>query len=189
MEYSGCPSLPFSSPSLPMWASEPSSDAQLCEWFIQTWMELWELQRWPLLLALVSECFIPNGRWVSLQTEEVIHIRLYLPLKWNASVDTLPIETVRYCGNTGASVKNIIRIKYQSSPSISCSIFSWGYRAKCLLNRVVWAVFKMHPVENTRSWERSFIMLAKDNSRVMQRKLYPFTENMGDAVMSKSISH
>lgn len=105
------------------------------------------------------------------------------------------INTVSNCGralsywNICASSKYILRIKYQSSPSVSCSIFSWGYRGRCLLNHVVWAVFRMHLVENTRSWECSFVMLAKNNNRVMQRKLYPFTENMRDAVMSKSISH
>lgn len=93
------------------------------------------------------------------------------------------------CENTDASSKYILSIKYPSNPSVSSSIFSWGYRGRCLSNRVVWAVFKMCLVENTRSWERSFVMLAKNNNRVMQRKLYPFTENMRDAVMSKSISH
>lgn len=91
--------------------------------------------------------------------------------------------------NIGASNKYVLRIRYQPNPSVSWGIFSWRYRGRCLLNCVVWAVFKMHLVENTRSWERSFVMLAKNNNRVMQRKLYPFTENMRDAVMSKSISH
>jgi len=105
------------------------------------------------------------------------------------------VNTVSDCGrawpcwNIGASNKYIRRIKYQSDPFASCSISSWGYGGRCLISCVVWAVFKMHLVENTRSWERSFIMLAKNNNRVMQRKLYPFTENMRDAVMSKSISH
>lgn len=91
--------------------------------------------------------------------------------------------------NTDASSKYILSVKSPSDPSVSCSIFSWGYKGRCLLNCVVWAAFRMYLVENTRSWEHSFVMLAKNNNRVMQRKLYPFTENMRDAVMSKSISH
>lgn len=208
IEYTGLtdPSSPFSPPPVPVWASEPSPGAWLRAWSFRTWTRVMSMLREsykaePLLLArsLSLKMFYSKremgqasdrGSYPDYTQQPLFAFEVKCICRYSSSINTVSnCGRVWPCWNIRASSKYVLRIKCQSSPSVSCSIFSWGYRGRCLLNRVVWAVFKMHLVENTRSWECSFIMLAKNNNRVMQRKLYPFTENMRDAVMSKSISH
>lgn len=209
IKYSGLadPSSPFSPPSLPVLSTRAliswSPDARLHPWLLQTGTELGacfrRVTKVTHFCSLALKMFYSKwemgqasdrGSYPDYTQQPLFAFEVKCICRYSSN-----INTVSNCGRTwpywniDASSKYIWRIKYQPDPSVSCSIFSWGYRGRCLLNRVVWSVFKMHFVENTGSWERSFVMLAKNNNRVMQRKLYPFTENMRDAVMSKSITH
>lgn len=132
--------------------------------------------------------------WILFQTGDVSGWRVR-KFSWLHTTTFEVKSTHGHPSNTNTATKRhrntalnyILGLKSPSSfPLGPAAFLAEGTEAAASQNCVVWAVFKWKTpgAENVAS-----LMPARNNNRVMQSKLYPFTENMRDAVMPKSISH
>lgn len=131
------PSSPFCPPSLPVWAPEPP---RWHAWCLRTRMEFWacfqRVTKVTHFCSLALEMFYSKwemgqasdwGSYPDYTQEPLFAFEVKCICRYSSNINTVSnCGRARLCWNIGASSKYILRIKYQSCPSVSCSIFSWG---------------------------------------------------------------